>query len=545
MSDNFNFNMRLSKIIHDHIIQNINSISTSPSFIKKIQTNYMIVQHINSNITFDEYVEYTKSKLASNDINTQLLYMSSPTKQNIYESLQISIMSEYLNMLFKRYNRERFGNTKSFDGINEESLTILQCKYINEHGGAQDNQFNDLIKFNQPLTKYNKNYLVISGKYGIKLMRQWLLSNKLCDNTFIAILDDNIEIICPDIITEYNKFYSISNELVSNVELSDYIDSSTLIIEPFVGEYDLLKLFSNIISNNPIRAYDIINPYSNPPFENCVYTQLDTFLNVVFEDVKDAFIITNPPYRAKNKLPSDMKVRYKSLLSDVNDLYQIFIKQLISNRWFIGGGFIIVPSNFIFGKQSGNILTSFLKYFQINILNIFEKKVFENTTQSVVSILFTRKKKNINNFKCTLFRENEQIPISKERFEYIINFDFTREYCLNSDLIVMRNYNTPNGMFKTDIRISLLDYNMKAYIEHTTSDDKITDRAFMTVCLNREFNNDQQNKIVEEFNTLLSDLRKKTYSLVLTSYREFDRKRLTFEEAYLILHQAIHNLGYV
>lgn len=35
--------------------------------------------------------------------------------------------------------------------------------------------------------------------------------------------------------------------------------------------------------------------------------------------------------------------------------------------------------------------------------------------------------------------------------------------------------------------------------------------------------------IVEEFNQTIEHIRKETHSLVLSSYREYSRKRLTFE----------------
>ena len=361
---------------------------------------------------------------------------------------------------------------------------------------------------------------------------------------------------------QLNKYYSTSNELIKYIDFTSIIRNNTIILEPYCGDYDLLNQFKSIIQNRTILAYDIVNPtITTKDYTDLTFTKQDTIINNVITDY-NTFIITNPPYTSKNKLTTELKNKYNKLFVDssIQDLYQIFIQQLIDKP--IIGGFIIIPSNFIFGIKTKPQYNKFISIYNINVLNIFEKKVFEHTTQSVVSIQFTNKNENINSFKCTLFRngfdsnrcddcnveytnndnKNNEINITQDKFDFITKFNFNRYYNCSSKISVKRYYNIDNKVYHpTNIVISLLDYNMKAYFDNN-KEDKQTDRAFMRIRLNTKLTTEQENSIFRTFNNELIKLRNMTNSLVLTSYREFDRKRLKFEEVYVMIRYVIDKL---
>ena len=96
----------------------------------------------------------------------------------------------------------------------------------------------------------------------------------------------------------------------------------------------------------------------------------------------------------------------------------------------------------------------------------------------------------------------------------------------------------------SDIKVSLIDPKIEAYIDTLNKNiqDKITDRSFMRLCFNEKFDIQQEIKICELFNKTINELRIKTHSLVLTSYREYNRKRLTFEEVYVLMIYVINEL---
>ena len=471
-----------------------------------------------------------------------------------------------MSIKIQRYNKSKFKDTKTFDGISDNK--IFQCKYIKMSGGSQDNQFNDLIKFNIEQDKYI-NYLVISGAYGIEQMNKYLKTHSLSKNTNLIILSDSLKIISNkttealmttnlNIQKHYNKYYSTNSELIYEInliKLFEQINESFDIVEPFVGDCDLLRLLESQLIEcqtkyiNSLNVYDItnINQLNETQIKNITYNpNIDTLLNSVINS--QSFVITNPPYTAKNKLSQETKQLYKQIFDlhpYIQDLYQIFIQQLIDSN--VKGGFIIIPSNFMFGKQSKPIRQLFLKSFSIIVLNIFEKKVFEDTTQSTISLLFVNK--SINNFlsiqpQIYLHRNEQIIEISNDEFNEILNYSLDELYKHSRHNIkVCRNYNINTKEFKvSNIKISLLDPNIKAYIDSNNKNiqDKITDRAFMRLCFTKQFTEEQEQDICSLFEEHIKNIRDTTHSLVLTSYREYSRKKLSFEEVYTIIEYIIN-----
>ena len=346
-------------------------------------------------------------------------------------------------------------------------------------------------------------------------------------------------------IKKYNKYYSTNKELIHNINISPYLDNETLIIEPFYGDGDLLNMFEidNEIIINDITEINtatikdklnIVKILNKDSLKKCLWKKYEN----------DIFIITNPPYKAKNKLSKELKENYAKLLTNnINDLYLIFINQLI--KYPIKGGFIIIPSNFIFGKRN-NIYNEFIKVYSIITLNIYEKQTFKDTSQSVISLLFVSKEQNINEeeTKIYLHRKEEIINIPLQLYNKIIYRDF-KDWLKHDNknikhLKISRLFNKSDDMFASNIRVSLLDYNMYAFYANEIIQEKETDRSFISVCFNKEFTKEEQLKLIEIFNEKLTKIRNKTYSLILTSYREFDRKRLSFNEAFEILKYAVN-----
>lgn len=188
-----NFNQRLQDTIVNRMSDNICKLNIhSKKLYNKIVSRYNRIVRYISELTLDEYIAYVHEMIANNDINTISIFMKNVTRQNIYENIQISILEQYFECEFDRHSGIHLDGTKSFDGVNEEYGIIVNCKYINEAGGSQDNQFNDLINFNQTIDGYT-NYLVISGNYGITRMRDYIDSNEMYAS--VIILSDSVEII--------------------------------------------------------------------------------------------------------------------------------------------------------------------------------------------------------------------------------------------------------------------------------------------------------------------------------------------------------------
>jgi site-specific DNA-adenine methylase len=99
------------------------------------------------------------------------------------------------------------------------------------------------------------------------------------------------------------------------------------IIEPFAGNCDLLSFIENK-DNYQIECYDI-----DPRKQDVI--QRDTLNDP--PDFTDTFILTNPPYLARNKNASkELYMKYET-----NDLYKCFLKILIDKSRCKGGILII------------------------------------------------------------------------------------------------------------------------------------------------------------------------------------------------------------
>jgi len=184
------------------------------------------------------------------------------------------------------------------------------------------------------------------------------------------------------------------------------------IIEPFTGNGDLLNFIDKEKNKYNIECYDIDpkkdfiiqkNTINDPPNYN------------------NKFIITNPPYLARNKAKN--KLLYDKY--DVNDLYKCFIKNLITNKCI--GGIIIIPLNFwsSIRKTDIDLRKIFLNIYNIIQLNIFEEQVFEDTTTTVCSFQFILKNnQDINNINITIYPSNINITtILNENNNYTIGGD--------------------------------------------------------------------------------------------------------------------------
>jgi hypothetical protein len=179
---------------------------------------------------------------------------------------------------------------------------------------------------------------------------------------------------------ELGQFFTTNYEYIfQNMNIPNNIKN---IIEPFTGNGDLLKFIKNQDNYN-IECYDI------DPLKDYVIKQ-DTINNP--PNYNDKFIITNPPFLARNK--SNNKKLFDKY--NTNDLYKCFIMEIINNISL--GGIIIVPLNFFSSirKNDINLRKLFLEKYEIIQLNIFEEKVFDDTTSTICSFQFKQKKIMLN-----------------------------------------------------------------------------------------------------------------------------------------------------
>lgn len=326
------------------------------------------------------------------------------------------------------------------------------------------------------------------------------------------------------------QFYTTNYDyILSNMIIPDNIET---IIEPFVGKGDLLNFIKNK-NNFNIEIYDI-----DPKYKNTI--KCDTLLNSPNYDNK--FVLTNPPYLARNK--NTDKTLYDKY--NTNDLYKCFIINLINSVCL--GGIIIIPLNFISSIRKSDIelRRQFINKFNIITLNIFEEQVFNDTSYTICSLQFELKKKeNIISTNIYIYPNNiKSNIIFNEKNDYTIGGEIYNLPKNDKIKIERATYKNSENSNITNILVKCIDDNInstiglswvsneKIYIDNTP---KLSARSYATLIIEPKLNNEEQKKLIYDFNNYINQMRNKYNSLFLTNYRESNtiaRKRISFQLIY-------------
>ena len=337
---------------------------------------------------------------------------------------------------------------------------------------------------------------------------------------------------------QLGQFYTTNYEyILSNMKIPNNVKT---IVEPFVGNGDLLKFIKK--TNYMLEIYDI-----DPKITDTI--KRDTLKNP--PDYTDKFILTNPPYLARNKSQEkDIYEKYKC-----DDLYKCFIINIISN--VCQGGIIIIPLNFISSIRKADIelRKKFLEKYSVKIINIFEEQVFDDTSYAVCSIYFVRKQNDELNSNINLY-------IYPSKKEMKINFTSENNYTIGGDI-----YNLPqNSKYIveratkktkeniTNILLKCIDDNINSQLGFKiVSDEKkfidntknLSARSYATLVINKSLTLEEQEYLVDKMNEFIKEQRKKYNSLFLTNYRESNsiaRKRISFDLAFKICNYMLSSI---
>lgn len=352
---------------------------------------------------------------------------------------------------------------------------------------------------------------------------------------------------------ELGQFFTTNyNYILKNLVIPDDID---MFIEPFTGNADLVKYINENHSGDyekcTIECYDIDPKELDQDFPEII--EQDTITNP--PDYFDKFVITNPPYLARNK-SADKTIFDKY---DQNDLYKCFIQTLIYDE--CRGGILIIPLNFwcSIRKSDVNLREEFLKKYRVNYMNIFEEQVFDDTGYAVCSFQFvnadtdpgygtniinTQDDSNTEKITCMVYPSKKTIEIQlNEENNFTIGGEIYKlsksEYKI--ERATKNNKSSPgltNILLKciddsaqSKIRMSIIDDDDR-YIDETA---KLSARSYATLVIEPPIDKKDQKKLVKMFNEYLEEMREQYNSLFLTNYRESNsiaRKRISFNLAF-------------
>ncbi len=333
------------------------------------------------------------------------------------------------------------------------------------------------------------------------------------------------------------QFYTVNSSYILD-GLSMPPPTARCVIEPFAGKGDLLEWLVKNGNTLPVELYDI-----DPKKEGVV--RRDTLMYP--PNYKDSWILTNPPYLARNKCDKkEVFDRY-----DTNDLYKCFITSLTQQEPCAGGLFII-PAGFFLSPRDLDVRcrNAFLSKYKLLKVKYFEETVFPDTTTTVVAFAFEKSPVVLKEQSV----EWVSLPSGTTR---IFNMSQTNDWIIGGDI-----YNLPvptgvrvrrhvegqklkDGEQRTSITLSALDSGTKdgriclEYKEGYVYPAKECSRTYATLCVQgKTLTPEQQKTICVEFNALIEKKRSETWSLFLPQFREskeYARKRIPFELAYTIV----------
>lgn len=339
---------------------------------------------------------------------------------------------------------------------------------------------------------------------------------------------------------ELGQFYTNNYEkILKNISITDIKINYKKIIEPFVGQGDLIPYIQNFKkSDTKIEYYDI-----EPKVKTENIIKQDTLLDP--PDYKDSIIITNPPYLAKNKTKN--KNIYEKY--DENDLYKCFIKSIINK---VNGGVLLIPLNFFCNirKLDLKLRDIFLSKYRIPKINIFEEKVFDDTGYTICSFPFykenlTNNEIKIQEIELNFYPSEKKVNIIIKKSEnWIIGYNIYNteiDTCIKIKRLLEGDItsNKSNILLRSIDSGSKKEQKIRLEIVNELYYGKQSSRNLASICWNLNFNLDQQKEICQLFNNFINNNRKKYNSLFLTNYRENSRKRISFELAFRLINTAI------
>jgi hypothetical protein len=341
------------------------------------------------------------------------------------------------------------------------------------------------------------------------------------------------------------QFYTVNNSYILD-GLSGPPPATRCVIEPFAGKGDLLDWVEKKGVVLPIEAYDI-----EPKKEGIILR--DTLNNP--PDYTDSWIITNPPYLARNKC--DKKEIFDKY--NTNDLYKCFITSITQQSSQCAGGIFIIPAGFFLSPRDLDVCcrNAFLSKYKLLMVKYFEETVFPDTTTTVVAFSFEKSPVLLTEQTVEWISmpsgEKRSFTMSAEN-DWIIGGDIYK-LSVPSHIKVRRHVegqHLKDGEQITSMTLCALDSGMqdgRIHLEYKKGyiyPAKDSSRTYATLCIQgRILSDEEQQTICSQFNDFVEKKRGETWSLFLPQFREskeYARKRIPFELAYTIVLHLIRDL---
>jgi hypothetical protein len=188
----------------------------------------------------------------------------------------------------------------------------------------------------------------------------------------------------------------------------------------------------------------------------------------------------------------------------------------------------------------------FLQVYSIEVMNIFEEKVFSDTSYAICSLQFT-KTTSENDFNVHIYPSKQVLRTSLDATNNytiggsIYNLPVNPEYTIERATKM-----TKNKHYMTNILLKCIDDSIDSQLGFAVVDDdkiyideteNLTARSYASLVINKQLSIAEQEDLVKRMNLFILEKRKEYNSLFLTNYRESNtiaRKRISFDLAFRI-----------
>ncbi len=314
----------------------------------------------------------------------------------------------------------------------------------------------------------------------------------------------------------YGQFFT-KEPLWIKPQIKEFILNSNCKIayDPFAGKGDLLKAAREILGFEDVFGLDIDNTLE--------WVVNDSLVKI--PHLKNAIIITNPPYIAKQSA-TRKKINLSKYfeLSKYDDVYLIALDKMLEAQNSVVA---IIPESFI--------NSSYAQKNKLHSITILEENPFVDTENPVCVACFDCIKKPLKEIK--IYKNDKLI----NNLEYIKNIRIEPKNNIEMSFNNLQGWLGLRAVDSTNDNTTIsfdfkenFDYDWEEHI-------KVSSRHFSLINLNVPTEN--RKIFIDECNLLVEQIRKKSYDILLTPFKGntkngVRRRRLDFRLARAIMEIA-------
>ena len=315
--------------------------------------------------------------------------------------------------------------------------------------------------------------------------------------------------------------YFTKKDLWLKPQVIEFIKSAkcSVAYDPFAGGGDLLNASKEVLGFKKIKGLDIDDKLE--------WEHNDSLLNIPKE--KDAIIITNPPYIAKqsaSRKKIDLKKYYD--VTEYDDVYLLALDRMLDAQKYVVA---IIPESFI--------NSSYKQKNKLKSITILEENPFEDTENPVCVACFDGVEKAFE--KIEIYKNDVLV----NNLNNILNIRIEPLNDLKITFNTLEGWLGLRAIDSTD-DVKFINFDFKENIKYDWENRiKVSSRHLTLIDI--DIPKKDRKKFIDECNSILKGIREKSSDILLTPFKGNTksgkrRRRLDFRLARAIMEQAYRNI---